>query len=459
MVTATSIRNWEQVKNLLGEIKRTPERVPWWQIRRYAGQPRKVFEAITALGGCLAALGQLDPVKIRPLTPRELDEIKRKAATGEAKEKELLYRYELIDGERRHQAAEEQYPHGSEDPCAVLDCVLYHIEDEKLQFLISVASNFGRQQHKPMEAARSFGRLRDELHMKPAEVARFVGLDYQYVLGMMRLLELHPDLQEMVEDGKLGASVGKALAGIEKDRQGALLARVQRTGPVTANRVKTAIDVLLHGTPESRNPNFRKRTRAPSDFRDILERALKRTAIQFGDMSPGAIGSAVETGMARRTLDYAVLVGDGVKAARNLLQALAAIPADGNGTLELALVEVLGNGLAQILDLEAQFYAGLGKLKAGALQAALERIEKLTASVLVELRKVTGVRAPPSEAFPAPAAKAPKPPVVTAPRQQPPRRPPPQRGAAGSGKQPAKKPGKPSPKLRGGLDGGRRARS
>ncbi len=448
MVSASSITNWEQVKNLLGKIKRTPRRVPWWEIRRYAGQPRRVFEAISELGGCLAALGQLDPVKIRPLTTSELDEIRQRVAAGDADECELRFRYEIIDGERRYRAAQEQFPIGTDDEGAVLDCVEYDLDDKKLQFLISVASNFGSQRHQPMEIADAFGRLRDELRMSAAQVARFVSQPYQFVAGMLLLLELHPDVRKLVENGKIGASVGKALARVEKDRQAALLLSVQQSGPVTVSRVKTAVDALLSGTPESRNPSLRKRTRGPRDFREILERSLQRTAIAFGDMTLTAIESAVESGLQRGVLNYDQLVSDGVHAAENLLRVVAAIPADGEGTLEAAVVGVLSQGLAGVLDVPETYWSGLNNQKAASLRFSLESIEQAAAKALAALNN----KPPQPETAKRAPQTAPKPPATAdAPAHRTP---------TGGTKRsrPALKPQQTSKKdgLRGGLDGLRR---
>ena len=314
-----------------------------------------------------------------------------------------------------------------------------------------------------MEAARSFGRIRDDLSMNVAAVARFVGLEYQYVLGMMRLLELHPDLQKMVEKREIGASVGKALAGIEMARQATVLLHVKSTGPVTSTRVKTAIEALLNGEPESRNPHFRKRSRAPSDFREILERALRRTAIQFSDMPAEAIESAVTSGISRGTLDYDGLVVQGVRAAKSLFGSLAAIPGDEKATLERALVSLLADGLTGILDLPEGYYAGLARPYAAELRGALERIEKVLCPALAELRKRD---APAPQPLSVAAVKPQRPAAAVPPPPQRPQsaahaRPPHGNGSAQprASQQTAKKPGKPGKPLAGGLGGAPRRRS
>ena len=334
----------------------------------------------------------MDEVKIRPLTAEEKAEIAKRVEAGDADEAELLLEYELIDGERRWRATSENAQQEGYEGDSKMECTVLHLDDERLQFLVSTASNFGGQEHDPMEIADAFGRLRDELGMSAAAIGRFIGKPdgSSYAAGFLRLLDLHPDLRAQVEDGALGASVGKTLARVQAEHQIELLRQVKTSGPVTVSRMTSAVEAYLEQEPEARNPNIRHRTRTPRSVLQIYLRAVKSTEGSFGDMRSDAIESAVLAGLGHEAdpLDYDKLVNDSVAAAGNMLKAIASIPGDGEGTFEREFVELLSRGLQGIMDVDDEFWRVLNPDNRQPLRTALESIRDAADSAIRQLSEL-----------------------------------------------------------------------
>ncbi len=383
MVTdVRSITDWEDVEGLLAGVETSTARIEWFRIRPYAKQPRKNFQGITALAGSIRSLTQLDSVKVRPLSDEERAEIAEKVAAGKAEESELEFTHELIDGERRLRSMRENATSDGYEGDGLIDCKVYHIDDELLQFIISIASNFGSQEHDPLEIADAFGRLRDEVGMNAAAIARFVGRSDGYVAGFLRLLDLAPELRKRIEEGTLGAAIGKVLARVVKEEQLALLEQVERGGHLNVGRVTTAVERKLEGDPEARNPNVRKRSRTSKNTVGRLATALTRAEASFGDMTPASIGFAVEDQMGLKSFDYGALVDTAVNAADSLIGAIAAVPSDGSGLFEELMSGVFHRGLKHVLDVDDDFWQSLEADARSKLIEKLEQIQALVSSAI-----------------------------------------------------------------------------
>lgn len=143
-------------------------------IRRFKKQPRKEFDEgeIRGLAESFKKIGQILPTPVR----RILDDPE--------------HPFELVDGERRLRA------------CKLADCpvrafVIRSVKDWETQYMASVAANFGRSEHTPMEIAMSINELRQMGRFKSLgateqikEIAKiFVKTEvwvYQY-LSLLRL--------------------------------------------------------------------------------------------------------------------------------------------------------------------------------------------------------------------------------------------------------------------------------
>jgi len=82
---------------------------------------------------------------------------------------------------------------------------------------MALIENLQREDLNPMEEAVGFVRLAKEFSMKQEDIASRVGKSRASVANAMRLLDLHPDIQSHVAQGRLTVGHAKAILSI-KDR-------------------------------------------------------------------------------------------------------------------------------------------------------------------------------------------------------------------------------------------------
>ncbi|MDE2038258.1 MAG: ParB/RepB/Spo0J family partition protein [Patescibacteria group bacterium] len=145
------------------------------KVRPMPNQPRKYFnpKSLRELADSIEEVGQTTPSPVRRLDPPE---------DG--------FEFELTDGERRYRA------------CIMLNRSLKIQVDPdcspKTQFKKSVAANFGRDEHTPMERAYAIKRLR-ELGETLEAVARIMGCSTGTIVQYCNLLKLDPEVQRLLE--------------------------------------------------------------------------------------------------------------------------------------------------------------------------------------------------------------------------------------------------------------------
>jgi ParB family chromosome partitioning protein len=79
--------------------------------------------------------------------------------------------------------------------------------------VFALVENLQREDLNPLEKARAFRSLQEQLGAKQEEVAQRVGLDRSTVANFMRLLDLAPAVQEHVSRGTLTMGHARALLG------------------------------------------------------------------------------------------------------------------------------------------------------------------------------------------------------------------------------------------------------
>lgn len=152
-------------------------------------QPRQHFdpEKLQELADAIKSTdGLLQPVVVRPL-PNQT--------------------YEIVAGERRWRAAQLA---GITD----IACLIYDYTDEQA-LQASIIENISRQDLNPIEEAKAYQRLIDEFDYLHEEVAASVGKSRAAISNTLRLLKLHPKIQQYMIDNKLSEGHGKILAALE----------------------------------------------------------------------------------------------------------------------------------------------------------------------------------------------------------------------------------------------------
>ncbi len=119
--------------------------------------------------------------------------------------------YELVAGERRWLAARK----------AGLDripALVIRVSDrEALE--IALIENLQRHDLNPVEEAIAYRRLMDEFGLTQQEVAEKVAKDRSTVANRLRLLNLHPDVIEMLASGDITEGHARTLLRVPYDKQ------------------------------------------------------------------------------------------------------------------------------------------------------------------------------------------------------------------------------------------------
>ena len=158
--------------------------IPVGEIHANPAQPRKRFDQLTlaALADSIRERGVLQPVIVRP--------------SGDG--------YELVAGERRWRAAQLA---GEKAIPALVDDALDHAGSLELALI----ENIVREDLSPIEQARTFSVLLDDLRITSAILARRIGRSRADIANTMRLLDLPDEVVEMIDSGALTKGHGKVL--------------------------------------------------------------------------------------------------------------------------------------------------------------------------------------------------------------------------------------------------------
>lgn len=172
--------------------------VPISAIRPNPMQPRETFgeEAVAELAESIRQKGVLQPLMVRRIDDQT---------------------YELIAGERRLRAAERAGL--TRVPVTVREAS----DDEMLE--LALVENIQRQDLNPLEEARAYRRMIEELGLTQQEISARVGKNRSTVANTLRLLQLPAKIQEKIESGAISAGHARALVSAGSDSSKLALAR------------------------------------------------------------------------------------------------------------------------------------------------------------------------------------------------------------------------------------------
>jgi ParB family chromosome partitioning protein len=234
------------------------------RVRPFADQPREYFDPsdLISLELSIKQRGQLQPGMVRQLRgDRDHD-------------------FELVDGQRRwHACIQLGIP---------FRAVIIEPKDDEDQYEISVAANFQRAAHTPMEIAKAIERICTQGGRTEEYVGTLFGKSGVWVNLYRRLVRLAPELQAFVDmdrhsPERLQVNVAIELARLPKDVQVETWAEIRARG-LTAVRAVDKIKRLL--VDESNEVERRKK---PTDHGRHLQRFI-RVTIQRADSTMDRMG-------------------------------------------------------------------------------------------------------------------------------------------------------------------------
>ncbi len=243
-------------------------RLPLDLLQRGRYQPRTDMrpESLQELADSIKAQGIVQPIVVRPL-----------AGAGEG----ATQRYEIIAGERRWRAAQIA-------GLAEIPAVIRPVPDEAA-IAMALIENIQRENLNPLEEARALERLIAEFGVTHQQAADAMGRSRAAVSNLLRLLELAPEVSELVEQRTLEMGHARALLGLTQRRQqvevGTLVARKGlsvRETEALVRRLTSRHDPALAVAP-AQDPNV---TRLEGE---LTEKLGAKVAIQHGAGGKGKL--------------------------------------------------------------------------------------------------------------------------------------------------------------------------
>lgn len=163
--------------------------------------------------------------------------------------------YTIVAGERRWRASQRA-------GLTEVPVVVRQVGDDRELLELALVENLQRADLDPLEEAEAYRQLATTFDLSQEEIAGRVGKSRSAVANALRLLNLPPEIQDALRDGRLTAGQARPLLAIEDhDRQLALARRAVEEG-LTARQ----LEELARSAKESaRAPSARAKTRAKRD--------------------------------------------------------------------------------------------------------------------------------------------------------------------------------------------------
>jgi ParB family chromosome partitioning protein len=244
-------------------------KLPLDLLQRGRYQPRIDMrtETLAELADSIKAQGVVQPIVVRSLGAPDVGESQR---------------YEIIAGERRWRAA--QMAGLTEIPA-----VIRHISDDAA-IAVSLIENIQRENLNPLEEARALTRLITEFGLTHQEAADAVGRSRAAVSNLLRLLELAPEVCELLEKRTIEMGHARALLALTQRRQqtevGLLVGKKGLSVRETEALVRRLQAPAAGGSAEaaaSRDPNVERLEQ------ELAEKLGARVAIQQGSGGKGKL--------------------------------------------------------------------------------------------------------------------------------------------------------------------------
>lgn len=163
-------------------------------------------------------------------------------------------KHELIAGERRWRAAQELKL--KEAPVIIREAT----DQEVLQ--LALIENLQREDLNAIEEAIAYQRLAKDFKLRQEDIAQKVGKSRASVANSMRLLELAPDVQSWLVQGRLSVGHAKVLLGAKTHAEQSLLAEAVIRQNLTVRATEKLL--ALHLAREVNPPSAQKKPSAPS---------------------------------------------------------------------------------------------------------------------------------------------------------------------------------------------------
>lgn len=248
-------------------------------IRRMADQPRVDFDKsrLQALQDGIKEMGQLVDGIVRPLRPEEI-------AALPSDQKKI--KYEMVDGERRWigcRALKRKFK-----------AKIAHGLTPQTQFVLSIALNFNREDHNPLEKILAVRRLLDD-KWSIKDIAIFFGMSEPSIYGYQKLLGLHQEILALLgpptpEASRIGMTVAREFLDLKPAVQLGLYKEICGK-TLTVQIVRRAVRHKIESCSDARQPGTEPHERDSHDILRLLTRLSERGFAATGGITNKEIRS------------------------------------------------------------------------------------------------------------------------------------------------------------------------
>lgn len=245
-------------------------KLPLDLLQRGRYQPRVDMrpESLEELASSIRAQGVIQPIVVRPVGTPGVAESQR---------------YEIIAGERRWRAAQIA-------GIAEIPAVIRRVPDETA-IAVALIENIQRENLNALEEARALDRLIREFEVTHQEAADAIGRSRAAVSNLLRLLELAPEVCELLEQRELEMGHARALLGLTNKRQqievAVLVAKkgisVRETEALVRRMLQPAAAPASDGSGAGRDANVQRLEQ------DLAEKLGAKVAIQHAASGKGKL--------------------------------------------------------------------------------------------------------------------------------------------------------------------------
>ena len=221
-------------------------------------QPRKNFneESLNELADSIKVHGVIQPIVVTKVDDR----------------------YKIIAGERRWRAS--KICGNKTIPCIIKNYTPQQIRE------ISIVENLQREDLNPIESARAIKELMEEFNWTHEQLAERLGKSRPVITNTIRLLNLEPEVIEMVESGKLSAGHARTLVTVtDREAQLKLAKQVQAKNLTVRDLENASKESKKTVTP----PKPNTQSNELKEFNKELQRVFGTKVSIIGDDNRGKI--------------------------------------------------------------------------------------------------------------------------------------------------------------------------
>jgi ParB family chromosome partitioning protein len=184
--------------------------------------------------------------------------------------------YIIVAGERRWRAAKKA-------GLAEVPVVVRQVADDRELLELALVENLQRADLNPVEEAEAYRTLATQFDLSQEEIAARVGKSRPAVANALRLLNLPPEVQDELRNGRLTAGQARPLLAISDRRRQLALAREAVEAGLTARELEErarSAKAAKAGMTAARRGAGSSRAAAPAEETEVFAAAAQEKLTQ-----------------------------------------------------------------------------------------------------------------------------------------------------------------------------------